>query len=65
MAHTPKHRNFTFTVNNPTEEDVTLLDTVPCKYIVTSNYHPKDIWHQNEDLVPILRRFKTIEFKCL
>ena len=37
MAHTPKYRNFTITVNNPTEEDVTLLDTVPCKYIVYGN----------------------------
>ncbi len=37
MTATPKYRNFTITVNNPTEEDVTLLDTVPCKYIVYGN----------------------------
>jgi len=37
MTGTPKYRNFTITVNNPTEEDVTLLDTVPCKYIVYGN----------------------------
>ena len=37
MPTTPKYRNFTFTVNNPTEEDVTLLDTVPCRYIVYGN----------------------------
>ncbi len=37
MTEQPKYRNFTITVNNPTEEDVTLLDTIQCKYIVYGN----------------------------
>ena len=37
MTEQPKYRNFTITVNNPTPEDVTLLDTIPCKYIVYGN----------------------------
>lgn len=37
----------------------------PTKIIVTSNYHPKDIWEDNETLLPILRRFKTVEFKTI
>jgi len=34
----------------------------PKKLIVTSNYHPRDIWTDPSDLEPILRRFKIHHF---
>lgn len=34
----------------------------PKKIIVTSNYHPKDIWQKAGDLDPILRRFAVWKF---
>jgi len=37
----------------------------PRLVIVTSNYAPQDIWEDNNTLLPILRRFKTVEFKLL
>jgi hypothetical protein len=31
--------------------------------IVTSNYHPSDIWEDNKTLQPIMRRFQVIKFE--
>lgn len=33
----------------------------PRKIIVTSNYHPMEIWDKKNDVDPIIRRFKIIE----
>ena len=34
----------------------------PRMVIVTSNYSPEEIWTKNNDLLPILRRFKKVHF---
>ena len=34
----------------------------PQLVIVTSNYHPRDIWTAEEDLGPMMRRFHCVEF---
>lgn len=37
----------------------------PKQIIVTSNYHPTDIWTDESDLEPILRRFKIHHFSTI
>lgn len=38
----------------------------PLKIVVTSNYHPKEIWGETPNtLDPILRRFKIVHFRVL
>jgi len=37
----------------------------PKHIVVTSNYHPNEIWQTDGDLKPILRRFKVVRFRTI
>lgn len=39
-------------------------DIRPGRIIVTSNYHPKDIWSDERTWQPILRRYKLVEYRA-
>jgi len=43
----------------------TLQKIRPRKIIVLSNYKPEDCFHNEQDLLPIRRRFKVVEFVCV
>lgn len=46
----------------PGEKKGTCLVIRPNQIIVTSNYHPRDIWPGETEVDPILRRFKVVHF---
>lgn len=46
----------------PAEVKCSAIRIRPKLLIVTSNWHPKEIWTNEQDLQPILRRFHCIEF---
>jgi len=43
----------------PAEVKGGMLKIRPCNFIVTSNYHPREIWPLDKECEPILRRFKV------
>lgn len=47
----------------PAEVKGSKVNLRPKKIIVTSNYHPSDIWQDRSTLDPILRRFKISHFQ--
>ena len=49
----------------PAEIKGAKMDIRPKKIIVTSNYHPRDIWIESADLDPIMRRFRITHFNSL
>lgn len=46
----------------PAEIKGSKIDIRPKRVIVTSNYHPNEIWNDESDLDPILARFKIVHF---
>lgn len=46
----------------PAEIKGSKVDIRPRLIIITSNYHPRDIWDNEKDLEPILRRFRLDKF---
>lgn len=47
------------------EKKGTAMRLRPRLIIVTSNWHPKQIWHEEETLGPMMRRFKCTQFRKL
>lgn len=37
----------------------------PKKVVITSNYHPRDIWEDERELIPIMKRFRVTHFPSL
>lgn len=40
-------------------------DIRPLSIIITSNYHPRDIWDDPQTYGPIMRRFKLVEYHAV
>lgn len=47
----------------PAEVKGSKINLRPKSIIITSNYHPADIWSDSQTVEPILRRYEVVEFK--